>query len=106
MKEESLGFLLGTGGKVQLVDSLNRVGELDLLIGAPEAAQARFESALAIARDVDNKTLVVETLMRFVKLAERRAKFTEALPLLDEPLTLACTSQHQLHISAILPTTA
>src|SRR5439155_2699002 len=79
-----------------------RLGELAMFAGEPMQAVDRFQEALLIARDLEDKTLMAEGLMRHAEVSESLADYLLAQSLLEEALEIARGLLHPRLIAAAL----
>jgi predicted ATPase len=72
------------GDPYGIADALNQLGDLELYRNEFEAAQARFEGALALCRELDDRFGIAQTLYNLAQIAFRQAKMDTAEGLLVE----------------------
>ncbi len=87
--EESLAIKQRLGDKRGMAASYIQIGEVEKVLGNPEDAEKSYKAALALERDIGDKSGLAITLMDLSTLLDETfGRANEALPLLQEALTI------------------
>jgi tetratricopeptide (TPR) repeat protein/TolB-like protein len=88
--EESLAIKREIGDKRGMAASLVQIGEVKRMLGEPQVAERSYREALALRREIGDRAGLITTLMDLSGLlSDQFGKMDEALPMLQEALTLS-----------------